>query len=125
MIAIFSFIFSLLAIIGMISIKNWEMKAGKTIFAKTRFKFDIFVAKYLIILKSYTQTNNGRYFLKEIIHYAAYYISHIALSCARFAERKLIKIINFIKGRGVIEKKRQASPYLKNVADFDRHSDKK
>ena len=125
MIAIFSFIFSLLAIIGMISIKNWEMKAGKTIFAKMRFKFDIFVAKYLIILKSYTQTKNGRYFLKKIIHYTAYYISHIALSCARFAERKLIKIINFIKGRGVIEKKRQASPYLKNVADFDRHSDKK
>ena len=125
MIAIFSFIFSLLAIIGMISIKNWEMKAGKTIFAKMRFKFDIFVAKYLIILKSYTQTNNGRYFLKEIIHYTAYYISHIALSCARFAERKLIKIINFIKGRGVIEKKGQVSSYLKNVADFDRYSDKK
>ena len=125
MIAIFSFIFSLLAIIGMISIKNWEMKAGKTIFAKMRFKFDIFVAKYLIILKSYTQTKNGRYFLKKIIHYTAYYISHIALSCARFAERKLIKIINFIKGRGVIEKRRQASSYLKNVADFDRHSDKK
>ena len=49
----------------MISIKNWEMKAGKTIFAKMRFKFDIFVAKYLIILKSYTQTKNGRYFLKK------------------------------------------------------------
>ncbi len=109
----------------MISIKNWEMKAGKTIFAKMRFKFDIFVAKYLIILKSYTQTKNGRYFLKKIIHYTAYYISHIALSCARFAERKLIKIINFIKGRGVIEKKGQVSSYLKNVADFDRYSDKK
>lgn len=109
----------------MISIKDWEIKAGKTIFAKIRFKADIFIAKYLIILKSYTQANSGRYFSKEIIHYSAYYISHIALSCARLAERKLIKIINFIKGRGIIKKKGQVSSYLKDVADFDRYSDKK
>lgn len=124
MTAVFLFIFAFLAIVGMLAIKNWELKAGKTLFRDVRFKADKAVAKWATILKSHVP-RNGKIISKELTHNAAYHISHVALAGVHFAERKLIRVINFIKGKGVVKKDRTASHYLKNVSQYERHPDRK
>ena len=124
MVAIFSFAFAFLAIIGMLVVKNWEMKAGKTLKRNFRFKADKAVAKWTTFLKSHLPTR-GRVISKELSHNIAYHVSHVALAGVHFAERKLIRIINFIKGKGIVKKDRTASHYLKNVSEYKRHPDKK
>jgi hypothetical protein len=124
MTAIFSFVFAFLAIISMLVVKNWEVKAGKTLHSDFRFKADRAVAKWTVIFKSHLPTK-GRVILKEVSHNIAYYVSHVALAGVHFAERKLIRVINFIKGKGVVRKDRTASHYLKNVSEYEKHPDSK
>jgi hypothetical protein len=124
MIAVFSFAFTFFAIIGMLVVKNWEIKAGKTLLREIRFKADRTVAKWTTFFKSHLPTR-GRVISKELTHNTAYHISHIALAVVHFAERKLIRIINFIKGKGVVKKDAAASHYMKNVSQYERHPDRK
>lgn len=124
MTSIFSFAFSFIAIVSMIAFKNWEIKAGKTLWRGSRFKADKIVARWLTVLKSHIPTT-GKRFSKEITHHTAYHISYIALSGVKFMERKLIRIINFIKGRGIVKKDRTASHYMKNVSEYERHPDRR
>lgn len=124
MTAVFSFSFAFLAIIGMFAVKNWEIKAGKTLLREVRFKADMVVAKSIIFIKSNAPTK-GRVISKELTHHTAYHISHIALACVHFAERRLIRVINFIKGKGIVKKDRTASHYMKNVSEYERHPDRK
>ncbi|MFQ5661791.1 MAG: hypothetical protein ACE5F2_00865 [Candidatus Paceibacteria bacterium] len=123
MAAIFSFAFAFLAIIGMLVVKNWEVRAGKTLWSDFRFKADRKVAKWTTILKSHLPTR-GRVISKELTHNTAYHVSHAALACVHFAERKLIRVINFIKGKGVVKKDAAASSYLKNVSKYERHPER-
>lgn len=124
MTSIFSFTFALFAIAGMIAFKNWEIKSGITVFRKFRFKADRVVAKWFIFVKSHMPTE-GKHLSKEITHHTAYHVSRTALAVVRFAERKLIRIINFIKGKGIVRKDGTASHYLKNVSEYERHPDRK
>jgi hypothetical protein len=123
MAAIFSFAFASLAIIGMLAVKNWELKAGKTLARDFRFKADRVVAKWTTILQSHLPTR-GRVLSKELSHNVAYHVSHAALAGVHFAERKLVRVINFIKGRGVVKKDAAASDYLKNVSEYARHPER-
>ena len=124
MASIFSFGFALIAIVSMITFKNWEIRAGKTILREKRFKADKIVANWFTMFKSHLPTR-GRKLSKEITHHTAYHISHFALSGVKFIERKLIRIINFIKGKGIIKKDRKASHYMKNVSKYERHPDRR
>lgn len=124
MASVFSFSFAFVAIVGMIAFKNWEIKAGKTVLRERRFKADKVVAKWFTFIKSHIPTK-GKHLSKEITHHTAYHVSHVALSGVKFAERKLIRVINFIKGRGVVKKDRTTSHYMKNVSKFERHPDRK
>ena len=108
----------------MIAFKNWEIKAGKTIFRDVRFKADKVVASWITFIKSHVPTR-GKKLSKEITHHAAFHFSHFALSIVKFIERKLIRIINFIKGKGVVKKDRIASHYMKNVSEYERHPDRR
>lgn len=124
MVSVFSFIFALFAIIGMIAFKNWEIKAGITVFREFRFKAD----RITILWSSFVKGNiptEGKHLSKKIMHNTVYYISHAALAVVRFAEQKLVRIINFIKGKGIVKKDRTTSHYLKNVSEYDRHPDRK
>lgn len=124
MVSIFSFVFAMTAIAGMITFKNWELKAGKTVFREIRFKADRIVFSFFIFIKSHLPIR-GKKFSKEIIHHSIFYFSHFALSGVKFLEKRLIRLINFIKGRGVIKKERNTSDYLKNVSKYERHPDKR
>jgi hypothetical protein len=124
MASIFSFGIATFAIVGMIAFKNWEIKAGKTVLREVRFKADKIVAGWFIFVRSHIPTK-GKHLSKEITHHTAYHISYVALGGVKFAERKLVRIINFIKGKGVIKKDRTASHYMKNVSKFERHPDRK
>jgi len=90
MASIFSFSFAFVAIAGMIVLKNWEIKAGKTVFRQFRFKADRAVASYFTFVRSHLPTK-GKKLSKEITHHTAYHISHFALSGVKFMERKLVE----------------------------------
>lgn len=124
MVSVFSFGFAFLAIVGIIAFKNWEIKAGKTILREKRFKADKIVAGWFTTFKSHIPTK-GKHLSKEITHHTAYHVSHAALGGVKFAEKKLVRIINFIKGKGVVRKDRTTSHYMKNVSGFKRHPDRK
>lgn len=124
MVSIFVFGFVFLAIVGMIAFKNLEIKAGKTILREKRFTADRIVANWFMIFKSHIPTK-GKRLSKEITHHTAYHISHTALGGVKFAEKKLIRIINFIKGKGVVRKDGETSHYMKNVSKFKRHPDRR
>jgi hypothetical protein len=124
MTSIFSFSFALVAIVGMIAFKNWEIKEGRTILHKARFNADRVVASWFTFVRSHLPTR-GRKLSKEITHHAAFHFSHFALSGVKLMERKLIRVINFIKGKGVVKKDRTTSHYMKNVSEFERHPDRK
>lgn len=124
MTSIFSFGIAFIAIVGMIAIKNWEIKRGITLFRDVRFKADKAVVLWFTFVKSHIPTR-GRHLSKKITHHTAYHVSHAALGGVKFAERKLVRIINFIKGKGVVRKDRTASHYMKNVSEYERHPDRK
>jgi hypothetical protein len=124
MASIFSFSIAFVAIVGMIAMKNWEIKKGVTLWRGARFKADKVVVRWFLFVRSHIPAK-GKRLSKEITHHTAYHISHIALGVVKFAERKLIRIINFIKGKGVVNKNRIASHYMKNVSEFERHPDRK
>ncbi|MBT3282739.1 hypothetical protein HON59_00695 [bacterium] len=124
MTSIFSFGISFIAIVGMIAIKNWEIKRGVTLLRDARFKADKAVASWSTFVKSHIPTK-GKHLSKEITHHTAYHVSHAALGVVKFAEGKLVRIINFIKGKGVVRKDRNTSHYMKNVSEYERHPDRK
>ena len=122
MASVFSFAFAFAAIAGMIAFKNWEVKKGRTMLRDFRFKADRIVAEWFTFIKGNIPTQ-GKHLSKEITHHTVYHVSHVALDVVKFMEKKLIRIINFIKGRGVVKKQGQASHYLKNVSKYERHPD--
>lgn len=124
MVSIFLFSFAFIAIVGMIAMKNWEIKAGKTVLREARFKADKAVVSWFIFVKSHIPTK-GKSLSKEITHHTVYHVSQVALRGVKFAEKKLVRIINFIKGKGVVKKDRTASHYMKNVSQYERHPDRK
>jgi len=89
-----------------------------------RFKADKAVASWSTFVKSHIPTK-GKHLSKEITHHTAYHVSHAALGVVKFAEGKLVRIINFIKGKGVVRKDRNTSHYMKNVSEYERHPDRK
>ncbi|MBL7045336.1 MAG: hypothetical protein ISR98_01935 [Parcubacteria group bacterium] len=124
MTSVFSFGIVSIAIIGMIAMKNWEIKRGMTVLHDVRFKADKIVASWFTFVKSHIPTQ-GKHLSKEITHHTVYHVSHAALGVVKFAESKLVRIINFIKGKGVIKKDRTTSHYMKNVSEYERHPNKK
>lgn len=124
MVSIFLFVFAITAMAGMIAFKNWELRAGKTIFREIRFKADRIVFSFFTFIKSHLSTK-GKSLSNEVIHHTIFYFSHFALNCIKFLEKKLIRLINFIKGRGILKKERNTSVFLKNISEYERHPDKK
>lgn len=111
------FVISVTGIVALIVFKNWEQRRGSAPGAALRARIDARVAVLGGWLKSVPLyfKEHSKVLSAQII----FHLSAIMLRIVHFAERKLIRVINLVKGRGdVTTKKGAASFFLQNVATY-------
>ena len=120
MFVIIVFIFSLIGIIVLLSLKHWEQKRGRTFFSVFRFKADVFVIDSKAALRNRLPSESKR-LSRQAVHYTIYHLSTVLLQVVQYIEKRLLRFINMIKGRGEIKKGGSVSFYLKNVSEHKNH----
>lgn len=98
-------------------LKNWELRRGSIPGTTLRASTDahvVVVAGWARLVPIKLQATARTFLAQSIFH-----VSAIMLRVVHFAERKLIRVINLVKGRGdVTTKKGSASFFLQNVATY-------
>jgi hypothetical protein len=123
MISIVIFTFAFAGLAGLILMKHFEMKAGKTILRAFRFKADTAVAAADLYVRRHVPTF-GKKMSKQVAHQTAYHTSSVVLRIVQFMERRLLRFINLIKGKGVVKKNGSASFFLKHISEHKKNSDR-
>lgn len=108
---------SVIGIIALLIFKNWEQRRGGMPGASIRATADAKVVVISTQLKQFPQTlhSSFRVLIKKVI----FYVSAAMLRVVQFTERKLIRVINLVRGKGdITTKKGSASFFLQNVATY-------
>lgn len=123
--AFISFYISFLCILGMISLKSFEIKSGKKyLIFKIAEKADDFVKGiYSNVIKLISYINKKSAI--ALIQWIAYYILSWARSIYIWAHKKAHahppsrRVIDMVRGRGEINKNGNTSFYLRRIAQDD------
>ena len=108
---------SLSGIAGLLFLKSFERRRGVTLFADARAKADSFVVE----TAQKAAVHIPRLFWQSV-HGARAWAEHhggaLLENLAHFAERKLLRFVNMVKGRREVSKRNgTASAYLKDVVE--------
>jgi uncharacterized membrane protein YidH (DUF202 family) len=123
MITTITFISASVGIAVLVLLKHFEMKAGRTFFHSIRFKADTFIARTGLLIHRHVPTI-GKKISKHVAHHTAYHTSSIVLMIVQFMERRLLRLVNLIKGKGVVKKNGSASFFLKHISEHKKNSDR-
>ena len=108
---------SLIGIAGLLIFKNWEQRRGGLPGAAIRATADAKVVVISTQLKQFPQTLHVSF--RVLLKHVIFYVSAAMLRVVQFTERKLIRVINLVRGKGdITTKKGSASFFLQNVATY-------
>ncbi|PCI30341.1 hypothetical protein COB55_00030 [Candidatus Wolfebacteria bacterium] len=109
------FILSLVCIISVLSLKYWEDKKHVVLFARARTNADMRTRRFFDRIASDTKerVHSGFHFsLHAIMHGLHTSVTYIKQS----TERRLVRVLNFIRGRGSHKQTGSASFFLRRIA---------
>jgi len=106
---------SILGILGLVALKGWEHSSGRVLFPTVRSRADAMVLRAAAFVKTVPRRVHD--ILEYITHHGLYQISRTALLLLRVAERRLMRVVNMIKGKGVVTRKGTNSTFLRDVAE--------
>jgi hypothetical protein len=118
MVAIVSLTSSFLGILLLFLFKEWEMRHPVNWYRSARARAD---RKVVVLGKILGRLpTSSRVFLVRFLHRALYRLSEVMLLIIRWIERRLLRLINMIKGRGEINKEKgSVSLFLASIAASD------
>lgn len=123
-IALSLFIFSIVGIVALILLKYREANTELVLFKGFRTNANASVERAVAVFHRNISKVDKNVFM-AIIRSIAYYLGIIALKSVQFIEKRLIRFINFIKGKGTINKNGSASFYLKSISEHKKNLDRK
>lgn len=107
-----------LSIVGLLilfAVKEWERSSGRMLFSNFRKRADTRVLDLHALFR--TIPKYTRDVLEYLVHHGAYQGSRTVLLLLRTVERRLMGILNMIKGKGVVTKRELPSSFLRHVAE--------
>lgn len=108
---------SILGIIGLICYKNLEQRRGSIPGAELRTTIDARVMVVATWLRSLPTSIQEA--LRTLFKQGVFHATGTMLKVLHFVERKLIRVINLVKGKGdITTKKGSASFFLQNVSTY-------
>ena len=118
-----SFFIALVGIVGMISLKSFEIKRGKKlIFSRLAEKTDHFVQKIYNAVRAFISHLNKHNAI-ALVQWVAYYIlswlrkMYIHLHTKAHAHPHSKKVIDMVRGKGELPRSGGASFYLKRISE--------
>ncbi|OGG48128.1 hypothetical protein A3D66_00795 [Candidatus Kaiserbacteria bacterium RIFCSPHIGHO2_02_FULL_50_9] len=119
--AAIAFSVTLSALCGFLALKHWELRRGRVLISKFRAKADALVlhyAKRLFALAPNPRPDLAKHLLRE----AAHSLTILLLRGLHFLERRLLKVVNMIKGRGTPARNDSVSEFLRSVSESKQKS---
>jgi hypothetical protein len=120
MYAIIPLVVSIVGIIGLVLVKQWELRRGNVPWSGLRTRLDARAERLERIFSS-GFPNALKYLVGEVTHAVAYHSSAAVLFIVRVTERRLFKLVNMIKGRREIRTNGSSSTFLKDVSEHRDH----
>lgn len=116
MTVIISFGISLTGILTLLALKHWDIGHSNALYQRVVKYLDRHAVHLQHFLKAVPAIS--RVAISHGAHAFVYRVSEMTLRAVRFAERKLLKFVNMVKGRGEINRKKgSASLFLTNITD--------
>lgn len=116
MFAIYTFSFSLAALIVIVSVKRLELKSGKKFFANVRERLDAVISNHAETLKE-DVPKTSKILLKSITFRVSDRLHTWSVHVLRDCERGITRIRYFIQGRRALKRKEIMSEFLQQVTD--------
>ena len=115
MFVIISLVVSIVGLFGLLALKEKEQSRGKVFFPGFRKQADLWVLNLYALFHAIPK--HVRDVTRRLVHHGVYQGSRTALLLLRVIERRLMKLLNLIRGKGVITKGESSSAFLKHVAE--------
>lgn len=108
---------SLLGILGVLAFKRWDVSHNPLWYRRVRERLD---ARALTLFRFLRFIPKRAMRIALILSHALVCrVSEWSLSAVRFLERKLLRFVNMVKGRGDINRKKgSTSLFLRNVVEY-------
>ncbi len=124
MVAVLAFIFSLLALGGLLVFKRAELERGMVHAPHFRARADAFVLENIRRVAQNLPRPHPDW-LKRILRSGAHTATLLLLRGVRLLEQRLLGLVNMIKGRGTIVRGDGVSEYLKSVGEHKKKGKEK
>jgi hypothetical protein len=121
MLPFYTFGISFGAIVALILFRAVEERNGVTIAKSVRARLDKVVVRVFINLDRVFSRNWER-FLRDSSVYLLHQLSLVALFLVRFLERRLVRLINFIKGKHATRTDKSVSSFLQDVSSSSKEN---
>jgi hypothetical protein len=113
-----AFIVSGSGIVFLVVLKMFQELTGYLIlWPDVREKGEIFLKRHVKRTKRIVEQVNKRSFY-IILHYVLIHVRNLSVKIQRVVDKKLVHLVNLIKGKKNIELKNSASPFLKDINNF-------
>jgi len=113
--AIIPLTLSVLGLLGIFLVKEWEQSSGRILFPGFRKRADARTLDLYAQVQAIPKRT--KVMLLYLAHHSIYQSSRTALLLLRIVERRLMKLLNMIRGKGVVTKREPPSTFLKHVAE--------
>ena len=107
---------SMVGLLALFAVKEWEHSSGKIFFPGFRKRADMWVLDLYTLFRTIPKYTRDA--LEYLAHYGAYQGSRTALLLLRMVERRLMRLLNMIRGKGVVTKRETPSTFLRHVTEY-------
>ncbi|MEX0652045.1 MAG: hypothetical protein WD509_01040 [Candidatus Paceibacterota bacterium] len=115
MISISAFIISLSGIVSLLYFRLWEHRNGVRILGTQRVRLDATVASLYMHLERRVPTLDHTLFFR-IYHITVHYFALIVLGIVKIIERKMVTLLEYVRGKREVRRGVTRSEFLKQVA---------
>lgn len=123
MISISAFIISLLGIVVLLYFRLWEIKRGSQLYGVQREQLDRVVVSLWVYIETHVPTFN-RAVVLQIYHAIVHYFALIVLSIVKIVERKMVFLLEYVRGKREVKRGVTQSDFLKRVGDHKQRLEK-
>lgn len=123
MISVSAFIISLLGIASLLYFRLWEIERGKRLFNTERKRLDEKIISFGKYIENHIPTFN-RVIVLRIYHFVVHYFALIVLTIIKVIERRMVYLLEYVRGKREIKRGVTQSDFLKQVGDHKRSLEK-
>jgi hypothetical protein len=115
---------SLIGIIGLISFSLWEKKRGRKVGESYRERLDTAIRGSADIVVKNIPTIDAHLF-QRMYHYSIHLFALMVLRLVKVIEKKVVKVLDTVRGKRDLPKSNTQSAFLKRVSDHKQDLEKR